>query len=171
MKTFVFVICMLVLAGCTSVLLKEPFPETKLTEKEQNMLTGVFEADPTLHLNFTSNGVPWLATIEWKNDDYRINKHRVNFTRRGDALYISMPDEPDSGEYFFAEIKPGHQEIYVWIPDADFFKPLVQAGKLKGSIGKGEVVLDTPAAEILELIATNPAAINYKEPLRIPKID
>jgi hypothetical protein len=64
--------------------------------------------------------------------------------------------------------------VYVWGPDADFFAQQVKSGVLKGSVKQDRqtttVSLETPAAAILELISTNGAAIDYRNPLIIRKL-
>lgn len=174
MKTFMAAVCILVAAGCSSVLMKEPFPDSALTEQEQTGLAGRWRiGDDVVSLAFASNGIPWLARVEWEDDHFRLDTYQLHFTKRGDALYLSMPAEPNGATngYYFAEIKVGGQGIMVWGPDADAFEALVRDGILKGADGKNGIILDTPAAEILELIATNPATIDYKNPLVFQRLD
>jgi len=177
MKILPAIFCMAILVGCSSVTMKEPFPESKLTKKEQGQLTGTWRMDETVgHVAFTSNGISWLAGVDWKDDDFRLEKSRLYFTKRNGSLYVCMPTEPDeTSEYLFAEIKPTGKGVNAWGPDAAYFGKLVESGTLKGSVERGEhstsVKLETPAAEILELIATNHAAIDYKNPLLFQKLD
>ncbi|RKX38360.1 MAG: hypothetical protein DRP64_15815 [Verrucomicrobia bacterium] len=177
MKILSAVFCMAILVGCSSVTMKEPFPGSQLTEKEQNQLTGTWQLDESVvHVAFTSNGVPWLAAVEWQDNDFVLNKSRLYFTKHNDALYVCMPTESDeTSEYLFAEIKPAGKGINAWGPDAAYFGKLVESGTLKGSVERDEhstsVKLETPAVEILELIATNHAAIDYKTPLLFRKLD
>ena len=42
MKILSAIFCMAILAGCSSVTMKEPFPESKLTKEEQGQLTGTW---------------------------------------------------------------------------------------------------------------------------------
>ncbi len=177
MKILPAIFCLAILAGCSSVTMKEPFPESPLTEKEQKHLTGTWRLDESVvRVAFTSNGVPWLATVDWNADDFVLNKSRLYFAKRNDSLYVCAPIEPDeTSEYLFAEIKPTGKDVNAWGPDAAYFGKLVEDGTLKGSVKKGEhsteVKLETPAVEILELIATNHAAIDYKNPLLFRKLD
>lgn len=179
MKILYAVLCAIILAGCSSVTMKEPFPETPLTAQEQQQLTGTWQLEGSVwQVAFTSNGIPWMAAVEWKDEDFRTSKSRLYFTRHNDALYVCMPTEPDrEDEFFFAEIKPvaNGKRVNAWGPDIDYFVALAEGGLLKGTVNKGEhsitVRLDTPATEILELISTNPAALNYKEPLLFKKLD
>lgn len=177
MKILSTIFCMVILAGCSSVTIKEPFPESKLTEEEQKQLTGTWQLEEAVgQVAFTSTGIPWIATVDWKDDNFVLNKSRLYFAKHNDSLYVCMPTEPDkTSEYLFAEIKPTSQGINAWGPDAVYFGKLVESGTLKGSVKRGEhsisVSLETPAAEILELISTNPAAIDYKNPLLFQKLD
>lgn len=178
MKSFMAAVCVLMVAGCSSVLMKEPFPDSTLTEQQKTELTGRWRIDDdVVSLAFASNGVPWLAMVEWKDDRFQLNTYQLHFTRRGDALYLSMPVEPngEKGGYYFAEIKAGGGNITVWSPSVAAFEGLLKIGSLKGSVKTTghakEISLETPAQEILELIATNPATIDYKNPLVFQKLD
>jgi len=179
MRILPAIFCMAILVGCSSVTMKEPFPESQLTKEEQAQLTGTWQLDGTVgHVAFASNGVPWLATVEWTDDDFVLGKSRLYFTKRNDSLYVCMPTEPDeTSEYLFAEIKPAAngENVNAWGPNAVFFGNLVANGQLKGSAEKDAhsitVELETPAVEILELISTNHAAIDYKNPLLFQKLD
>jgi len=177
MKTIPVIFCMAILVGCSSVTMKAPFPESVLTEEEQDHLTGTWRLEESVgHVAFTSNGVPWLATVEWKDDDFVLNKSRLYFTKHNDSLYVCMPTEPDeTSEYLFAEIKPAGKGINAWGPDVAYFGKLVESGTFKGTMERDEhstsVKLETPAVEILELIATNHAAIDYKNPLFFRELD
>ncbi|MCF7816620.1 MAG: hypothetical protein K9M54_01960 [Kiritimatiellales bacterium] len=178
MKSFMAAVCVLVVAGCSNVLMKEPFPDSTLTEQQKTELTGRWRIDDdVVSLAFTSNGIPWLAMVEWKDDRFQLNTYQLHFTKHGDALYLSMPAEPNetTNGYYFAEIKVGGQGITVWSPSVAAFEGLVKAGTLKGNVKTSghakEISLDTPAQEILELIATNPATIDYKNPLVFQKLD
>lgn len=177
MKILPAIFCMVIMAGCSSVTMRAPFPESQLTPEEQKKLTGTWRLDNSvMNIAFTSNGVPWMAGVDWRDEDFVLEKFRLYITRRDDALYACMPTEPDvTNTYLFAEIKPVDDGIIIWGPDADYFAKLVDSGKLKGSVEKGEhaveVTLEAPAVEILELISTNPAAIDYKNPLFYQKLD
>jgi hypothetical protein len=172
MKYLICALCVLVLAGCSSVLMQEPFAETQLTQKEQEQLAGTWRTErDVVQIAFSRDGIPWLAAVEWKDDDFQLKKYRLRFTRHNDALYLSMPGEADQpdGDYFFAQVGTGAQGLNVWIPDADVFTELVAEGALEGSVEKGEhtktIRLTHSPGEILELISTNTAAIDYRNPI------
>jgi len=177
MKILPAIFCLVILAGCSSVTMKDPFPESKLTPEEQKQLTGIWRHDNSvMNVAFTSNGVPWMAGVDWKDEDFALEKFRLYFARRDDAMYACMPAEPGAtNEYLFGEIKLAGSGINVWGPDAEYFARLVDNGILKGSVKKSEhtveVTLETPAVEILELISTNRAAIDYKAPLFYQKLN
>jgi len=158
--------------------MREPFPESALSEKEQSQLTGTWRLDETvMQVAFTSNGVAWLAGIEWEDEDFRIEKFRLHFTKHGGALYVSMPVEADRKEsgYLFAEIKQDGNQAFVWGSDVDFFVELVKNGTLKGYVEENKhsksITLESSSAEILELVSTNRAAFDYKNPLLFQKLD
>jgi hypothetical protein len=116
-----------------------------------------------------------MAGIEWNNDDFSLERTRLYFTRFDETLYVCMPAEPGQHEeYLFGEIKLDSEKAYVWGPDVDFFVRQVESGALKGSVDKNKhttsVLLEAPARDILELISTNQAAIDYRNPLIIRKL-
>ena len=176
MKTMIAVLCSLILMGCSSVLIKEPFPETVLTEKERENLQGAWRVDDSvIHVAFTHDGIPWYAAVEWKDDDFRLEKERLYFSRHNDTLYVCMPNDPGkTNGYYFAECKQEGDRAIIWMPDGDVFEKLVEQGILKGTVEQdtysSSIKLDTPAVAILELLATNPAVFNYKNPVVLEKL-
>lgn len=173
MKTMLPFLCMILLAGCSSVEMKEPFPVSQLSEKEREQLEGAWKVDEAVfYVAFASNGVAQLAGIDWDKEDevFRLESFPLHFAKCNGALYVSMPQESDEPDRFiFAELKTDSSTIVAWMPNLDLFEKLVDQGKLKGTVEKEkhskEILLDMPAADILELISTNPATINYKDPL------
>ena len=168
---------MLFMAGCSGVVMKEPFHESLLTEEEQGQLEGIWRFDgEVIRIAFASNGIPWIATVEWKGDDFVLNKSRLYFTKRNDSLYVCMPAEPgQTNECLFAEFRVDDETAWVWIPDVDVFEELIGNGFLEGSIGEDKysklITLENEAEEILELISTNHVAMDYKNPLVFQKLD
>ena len=177
MKSFAVGLCVLFMAGCSGVTMKEPFPESQLTEEEQSQLEGDWHIDgDIITIAFASNGTPWMATVDWEEDDFVLNKSRFYFTKRNDSLYVCMPTEPgQTNEYLFAEFRVDDEIALVWFPDVNVFEELIGNGILEGSIKKDKysksITLENKALEILELIATNHAAMDYKDPLFFQKLD
>lgn len=173
MKTLLSILCGLFLAGCTAVTMKEPFPETLLTEEERSGLEGVWQLEEmAINIAFTSKGVPWMAVVEWEEDEFQLQKYRLHFTKHNDALYFCMPTEPGiTNEYFFVELKQDAKQVLVWLPNEDVFEALVEKGLLAESADGDVLQLESSAKEILELISTNSAVFNYKEPMLLRKLD
>ncbi len=171
-------LCVLCMAGCSSVTMKEPFPESQLTEEEQEQLEGIWRIDDGIvHIAFASNGVPWLAMVEWEDGDFQMDKYRLHFTRHKEAFYVCIPTEPGgTNKYVFAEFNPNADpNLFFWDPDIAFFTEQIRIGALKGSVEKGqystEINLESSSVEILDLISTNHAAFDYKNPLLFQKLD
>jgi len=177
MKLPVALLCVCFVAGCSSVLMKEPFPESKLADEEHSQLEGVWHiGDGVVIIAFASNGTPWMATVDWEDDDFVLNKSRLYFTKRNDSFYVCMPSEPGkTNEYIFAEFNLDSGKALVWTPDEDIFEELIGSGTLKGFVEKDKhsksISLETKAEEILELISTNSAVFDYKSPLLFQKLD
>ncbi len=174
MRTWLSIGCVVLLAGCTAVVMKEPFPETKLTEKEQEEIEGVWQSEESAwHIAFTTNGVPWMAWTEWEDEDFQLTKCRLHFTKHNDTRYVCMPFEPGgTNQYFFMEFTVDDGKALLWVPDGDVFEKWIEVGTLAGAEedDDGLIVLKSSAKEILELISTNRAAFNYKEPTLLWKL-
>jgi hypothetical protein len=176
---------LIVLAGCSSVEMKEPFPVSQLSEEERDQLEGMWKMDDgVLYVAFASNGVAQLAAIDWNKEAevFELKTFPLHFAKRDESLYVSfrIEDEgecaPESSGYIFMEVKPSDHNLIVWPPNAACFAQLVENGTLKGTVEKGQyasttVKLDDPAVKILELVATNPAAFDYKEPTVFQRLE
>ncbi len=175
MKTIALVMTALMLAGCSSVMMQTPFPDSELTKEEMNALRGTWQLDKsTFYIEFAANGRPCMASVEWEDDRFQIVELDLHIVKRKGSYYLSLQAEDEQG-HLFAAFKPRNREIAVWGPDPAFFKSRIAAGKLKGTVKEedmaSEIVLATPAPDILDLIASDPAAIDFEEPLIIRKLD
>jgi len=178
MKLFSFAFAALLLAGCSSVVMQEPFPDSSLTGEEMNALQGVWQLEGTVvYVNFSTNGSPVMASVEWRDGRHLLIQHDLHIAKRNDAYYLSLQNAPgeDPEGYLFAAFRPRSREMVVWGPDVAFFEHQIKEEKLKGSIRKEgkamEIVLSSPSAQILDLIVTNAAALDYEEPLIFKKLD
>ena len=176
MKALISILCGMFLAGCSAVVLNEPFPESELPDEMRENLEGVWQLEEmAVNIAFTSNGIPWMAMVDWEGDTFRLLTYRLYFTKQNDSLFFCMPTEPGkTNEYFFAEFKQNEGRIVVWNPSVDVFGQLVENGTLAGSQEKEKystsITLEDKAVKILELISTNSAAFNYKEPILLRKL-
>lgn len=176
---------LMVLSGCSSVEMKEPFPVSQLSEKERDQLEGMWKMDDgVFYLAFASNGVAQLAAIDWNKEAevFELESLPLHFAKRDKTLYVSfrIEDEgecdPESSGYVFMEVKPFDHNLVAWPPNVDCFAQLVEKGTLKGTVKKGQyasttVELDDPAEKILELVATNAAAFDYKDPTVFQRLE
>ncbi len=177
MKTMWFMLCAMLLTGCSSVVMQEPFPDTQLADQEREALEGVWKLDRTVvYLAVDSNSVPWLATVDRKAGNFVLQKYQLRITKHKDALYVSMPAEPDAtNKFVFAEVKSSDKALIAWMPDIGFFEEKIANGTLKGTVEKDkhstEILLDTPANEILELISSHADSFDYKSPLVFQRLE
>ncbi|MDF7801843.1 hypothetical protein P4C99_20360 [Pontiellaceae bacterium B1224] len=177
MKSAITILCVLLLAGCSSVQMKEPFPVSDLSEEERNQLEGTWNVDDeVLQVAFTSNGVAHVAWMEWKDEAFQLKSFPVYVTKQDETLYISLRIEDETADgYSFFELKPSDTKLIIWPPDVEFFKQLVENGTLEGKIEEDKysdaVLLNALAVEILELISTNTAAFDYKEPAIFQRLE
>lgn len=170
-------LCLFTLTGCSVVVMREPFPETRLSADEQEQLEGTWVYnDSVVQLRFTSNGIPWLAGMEWQNDDFRLEKTRLRFSRYEDVLYVCMPvDDAASNRFSFAEIKTDGDTAYLWGPNVEYIAGVVGSGRLKGTVEKDSystaVSIESPSVQLLALLAAQRNdAIDYRNPLVLRRI-
>ena len=177
MKHVLSAVCLALTVGCSSVVMKEPFPATPLTDKERSTMQGVWKLDQTVvYLSFDSNSVPWIATVERKDGDMVLQKYKLAFTKHKDALYVSMPAEPDAtNQFVFAEVADNGSTLVAWMPNIGFFEEQIGNDTLKGKVEKDKhsttILLETPAAEILEFISSNADSFDYRHPLVFQRLD
>lgn len=178
MKAVLCSIAVMVLAGCSSVVMQEPFPDSTLTREEMEALRGTWHSEnDVFYVDFTTNGMPAMASVEWKNNQHTLIRHDLHIAKRGDSFYLSVNadtgDEPE--EHVFAAFKPRDGEIIVWGPDLEFFKNQIAEEKLKGTVKEDgnatEIHLTSPSTVILERVATDRDAFDYDEPLIFKRLD
>jgi len=175
MRVLVAMFCFVFIAGCSNVVIQEPFPYTRLSAEEQARISGTWllDEDEVVYVRFNSKGIPWVVRVVWEDDEFHLVKRRLYFSKKDDTLYVSTlayPDQP--GEYLFGEIKLHRGEAYVWGPEIDFFTRQVESEAIEGTVDEDKftVSLETPAAAILDLISLNDRAIDYKSPLVFRKL-
>jgi hypothetical protein len=178
MKIVLCALALLLLAGCSSVVMEGSFPDSTLSKEDMDALRGTWQLDNgVVYLNFTTNGMPIMSSVEWTDNRFMLMQHDLHIAKRNNLFYVSLLADParDAKEHLFAACKSRDRELLVWGPDVDFFKNLVAEEKLMGSVRKEgkatQVRLSSPPAEILDLVATNSAAIDFKEPLIFKKLD
>jgi hypothetical protein len=178
MRRFIPILAALLITGCSSVVMQGPFPDSTLTAEERRELQGIWQLDSAvIYLNFTTNGLPVMSSVEWIGGRHMLIEHDLHIIRQNDSYYLSLQPEPgeEPVQHLFAAFKPRQREIVVWAPDVEFFEDQISAGRLKGTVRKegreSEIRLTSPPEQILSLIATNPAAMDYEEPLVFRKLD
>jgi len=183
MKTLLGIACLL-LAGCSAVVMTQPFPNSRLSGEEQDKLTGSWriageeeEAFTGIyHVAFNSNGVPQLAVVDFEDDEFKLIKVPITVNQQNDKYYVSVQeDEADTNSpYFFMEFKPTSQGVVLWLPDKDALGGMVEAGILEGGYKDGKkknnLRLTSPATNILELITTEYEVFDYKEPILMQRL-
>jgi len=177
MKALFILSFAVLLCGCSGVVLKEPLPETPLSNKEQKALTGTWLLeDSILYLAFTNDGKPKLTSVEWEDNAFQLIEHKVVFSKTNDTIFVSIEsnEKDNPAVYYFGEIKTDNSIALVWLPNPDIFEMLVDKGLLSGEITRKkrakQILINAPGEAVLSLLSTNSAAINYKSPLIFRKI-
>lgn len=79
----------------------------------------------------------------------------------GDSSVVSTELDRDiPGQYVWVRIRRSDDIVLVWWPDPKKVRDLVQAGKLRGRIDKGDVYLDPNSDnDLLQLITNEPESV------------
>ena len=80
-----------------------------------------------------------------------------------ESAFATLMDESNPGRYEWARIKRDHGQIFIWLPDKDAFRALVQSGKLKGQlVDDDNVLLAPPSAEEMKALTTGALGVPFK---------
>lgn len=169
------------LVACSSVTTQEPLPMREGAE-HQERLSGVWTAEgEVLVIRFTGGGVGRVAALEWKDEDFHLERAEVTLSG-GEALNlmsVRVQEEGDwADEYFFVSYDFGEKgELVVRMPKTDFFDEAIAAGRLRGEVdasefGKDIRVTASPEDFLAFLLAQDPAAaFDDGEPLVLGRVD
>jgi len=178
MRTMLIVLATILLYGCSTVVIEKPFTDTALSDQEKASMRGTWQTgNAVVYVDFTSNGIPRMASVDWQDDQFQIVNHDLHIIGVSNTHYLTISADPGNAEagYLFAEFKSDDRVLLVWAADVDFFKTQVEEEDLKGTVTRKDkayqVRIDISPEDLLELLRTTPEAINYRDPLIFRKID
>lgn len=132
----------LLVAGCSSVTTDQPLPRMSGTF-EQGLFEGVWMAnDQILMVQFSSDGIARVAGLEWKDDEFQLERAELILSG-GDDLKVASVRAQEDGEwldqYFFVQYEFTQQgDLVLRLPNVDFFDEAVSDGRLEGFVDRGE---------------------------------
>lgn len=135
------------LSACSTVRISAPLPVTPLPA-DRLKFEGAWQSnDEIIFVRFGSNGVVRLAGIDWKNDDFVVEKGEFTITEcKNDSNLLSVRFQENgvwTEGYFFVRYRFDDQgNLILWRPIPEVFRDLVAGGTLKGTVKKGDYSLD-----------------------------
>jgi len=175
--------------GCSGVEIKAPLPAINLSESDADKITGVWSftnngmlIESPVFVELDDNGVFQMAMVEWKNNDFVLERSEFVVSEGNDNLIISLRQNSENGKspedvymlVSFAIADGG--DIVLWETDISAFEKLVADGVLQGSVRTGAyervVSLTSTVDEILTIIRSsdNRDLFKFKEPHVMRKI-
>jgi len=135
-----------ILAGCGSVQLAHPIgvPIAEEAEEIRERFDGTWanEDGKTLHLKYLDGGKLRIANLDWDDEKKSFQKQESTalLTTNQSADYINYRDEDaDDPKYAFVRYTfSSDRTMIIWTPNVKAFEKAVTAGKLMGTVKKGE---------------------------------
>ncbi len=173
-------VAVMVSSGCSSVTTQFPLPRNP-KPIDQGEFEGAWLADDkVLHVQFASNDVANIATLEWESNQFHIVHGEMIVTKGEENNFLSVRFQKEGvwmDAYYFLSYKLTDQgNLILWLPDPDSFEEMVDEKRLQGIIKKGKystniVITNTPA-ELLKIIndSHNSELFEYKEPIVLKRL-
>lgn len=170
----------LLAAGCSSVSSTHPLSAASAAA-DREKFEGVWLLDKSVFTaTVASNGVIRAASVEWKDEAFRLVELEAVLTEGKTRKYLSIRSQEDgqwTNKYFFVQYKFTDQgDLILWPPNVEAFEGAVTNRQLRGVLQKdqysSEVTITNAAGELLEFIE-QPAESRvflYTEPMVLRKI-
>ena len=153
-------------AGCSSV--KTEHPVTDRAEAlDKGRLEGawLYEGE-ILHLKFGGDNVGLIASLEWKDGEFRVNRGEFVVAHAGEGRYASLRSEDaeialwELLSYDFAT----NGDLVLRVEPTEEFERAIASGRLRGQVIKDddsklastEILLASPSDTLLSFLSSAP---------------
>ena len=130
------------LSGCSSVVTLQPLPQT-IDQQEYDLLEGDWIAeDSVVSLRFARDGIGRIATLDWRDDQFRIDEAELRICKvPGKSYFTIRVREKGKWEDWYYVVRycvTSRGDLVIWLPIVDAFSAAVVEGKLEGTVEKGK---------------------------------
>lgn len=148
-------------SGCSSVETEHPVTDRpEALDKDRLEGAWLFEdensrEDEILHLKFGGDNVGRMASLEWKDGDFRVNRSEFVVARAGEGRYASLrSDAEETGFYWLLTYDfTSDGDLVVRGEPTDEFERAIAEGRLRGRVKKD----DGPDLPIKEIQLASPS--------------
>ena len=147
-------------AGCSSVKTEHPVTgRPEALDKDRLEGAWLFE-DEIFHLKFGGDNVGRLASLEWKDGEFRVHRGKFVVAHAGEGRYASLRFDDDEIpfwellNYDFAT----NGDLVLLLEPTEELERAIAAGRLRGQVkkesGETEVVLASPSDTLLSFLSS-----------------
>jgi hypothetical protein len=150
----------LAVGGCSSVTIKEPLPMISNAAELARFQGEWVSDDQILYIRLGSNGIGKFAGVDWKNDQFQLEKGEFIVSKGSENGFLSVRVQENDkwleGYYFLQYHFTKAEDLLLWLPEVNAFADAVEKEKLKGTTEKGKssvsVVIISPPEKILAFL-------------------
>jgi len=178
-RNLVFILCVVfVLCSCSVVASKRPVGETPVALNTKEWDGTWFNPGGDYCMMKVKNENEGILRLAWFEDDKEVtHKSSDVFIRKsGNWLFASMKEDDDKNvvdsPYVWAIIKKSRKTIFIWLPNEDRFKKLVETKTFPGEVKNGTLILTDLKPEHMKIITTDERSslFDWEDPLVLIKL-
>jgi hypothetical protein len=179
-RNVIYILCVVfALCGCTVVASKGPIGEAPVLLNAKDWDGAWFNPGGGYCTMKVKNENEGILRVAWIEDDKEMTyKSRDVFIRKsGNWLFASMKEEDDKDAannlYVWAIIKKSQRTIFIWLPNEERFKKLIETKTLPGEVKESTVVLNELKPEHMKIITTDERSslFDWEDPLVLIKLN
>ena len=150
-------------SGCSSVETEHPVTD-RPEALDKDLLEGAWFYDgEILHLKFGGDNVGRMASLEWKDGEFRVNRGEFVVAHAGEGRYASLrSDAEETGDYWLLTYDfASNGDLVLRGEPTDEFGHAIAAGRLRGQVEKDddsdlstEILLASPSDTLLTFLSS-----------------
>ena len=178
-RAIIYVLCaVFALCSCTIVATKGPIGEAPVVLDGKDWDGTWFNPGGDYCMMKVRNENEGILRLAWIENDKEM-KHKssdVFIRKSGKWLFASMKEDDDkdaaNGLYVWAIIKKSRKMLFIWLPNEERFKKLVEAEILPGEVKESAVILGDLKPEHMKIITSDErrSLFDWEDPLVLIKL-
>ncbi len=147
-------------AGCSSVQTEHPVTGRPQALDKDRLEGAWLIDDEILHLKFGGDNVGRMASLEWKDGEFRVRRGEFVVANAGEGRYASLRfDDDEAGSYGLLNYDfASNGDLLVRVEPTDEFERAIAAGRLRGQVKKDgdemEIMLASPSDILLSFLSS-----------------
>jgi hypothetical protein len=179
-RSIIYILCVVfALCGCSVVASKAPIGEAPSVLNAREWDGTWFSPGGGYCAMKVKNENEGILRLSWiENDNEMTYKASDVFVRKsGNWLFASTKENGDKAAagslYVWAIIKKSRKTIFIWLPNEDRFKKLIEAKTLPGEVQTSMVTLGDLKPEHMKIITSEERSMlfNWDDPLVLIKLN